>query len=58
MNMETFTINDLTIYGINDDEIVTIEVSDGFEYGITLKEFLNMEDIKELIHFLQKQLQK
>ena len=29
--METFTVNDLTIYGINEDEIVTIEVSDGVE---------------------------
>jgi len=56
--METFTINDLTIYGIDDDEIVTFEVSDGSEYGITLKEFLNMGDIKELIEFLQKQLEK
>ena len=56
--METFKINDLTIYGIDVDGDFEIRMSDGSDYGISFSEFLNVEDIKELIEFLQKQLEK
>ena len=39
-------------------KLLQLKLVMGLKYGITLKDFLNMEDIKKLIKFLQKQLEK